>query len=168
MLWKSILQRRLKGGGFGRSKSPDLQLSPFLPWDRDRNYAGGRQTNVSDLLIELDRQRVLEDFEVRVVPSGVLITRGIITSAYITRAYMFKNSRWELIFHYAARGIPITGTLGTNRGVTLHPGLAENAKEWRLDKDAQDWEYIKKGRKGTHSPCSRYRPAPDGRGGDTR
>ena len=79
------------------------------------------------------------------VPSGVLITRGVITPAYFTRAYMHKNNGWELIFHYSARGIPITGTLGTNRGVTLHPGLAENAREWRLDKDALDWEELKKG-----------------------
>ena len=66
-LVKSILQRGLRGGGFGNTAAKDLQTSAFLPWDAERNKAGGRESFEFDAVVVMKKYAVLRNYPIYVV-----------------------------------------------------------------------------------------------------
>ena len=150
--WKSIAQRGLKGGGFGKSRSSVLQMSPFPPWDRSRGaQASGRNSWDADLMICLNRTMVLAQYRVRIVPNGVLITSDQIPSACILWAAAWVDGGWRLIYHVKAQGLIITGIRGADPAVEIDPGLLASRAAYQADMAARADERAAQ-RSGTRAP----------------
>ena len=161
--WKSIIQRGLKGGGFGVTQNQELQLSPFLPWDYCRSMASGRDSWSDDLLIALDHDRVFGSYEIRANQSGVLITADCILPSHIRWAAHWSGHRWRTIYHRHAAGLFITGAEEGNPRTGIHPGMKASYDDCNADYEAQAEE--ERGRNSGSPPKARVVEEPGNSGG---
>ena len=132
--FKSISQRGLKGGGFGKSNSHALQMSPFSPWDKKRGkQAAGRTGWDADMLVCLNRTLVLQRHNVRIVPNGVLITDECIPPACILWMAIWRDRQWRCVYHAKAQGLVITGLKDADPSMETDPGLLDSRAAYQDD-----------------------------------
>ena len=136
---KGILQRGLKGGGFGKTRAQDLQMSPSFPWDRQRYKAGGRGNWDSDAIVVLNRTMVLAHCNCRVVPSGVIISRDLIPPEFILYVALWIDNEWKVVYDSRLAVQCITGFVGGN-DIGVEPGVLESLFFTQQDVEAERLE----------------------------
>ena len=159
---KSILQRGLRGGGFGTTRATDLQLQPFAPWDRRGSAVRGREGWDNDLCICLDRTQLAASGELRCTPNGFLVTRATVPVSCILWIMAWVDGAWHTIFDKRAAKYPITGTVGGDKDLGLHPDVLANQRCAELDREAAVLEEI--GRATSEPPPPRKEGEPSGAG----
>ena len=100
--------------------------------------------------------------ELRCTPNGFLVTRATVPVSCILWIMAWVDGAWHTIFDKRAAKYPITGTVGGDKDLGLHPDVLANQRCAELDREAAVLEEI--GRATSEPPPPRKEGEPSGAG----